>query len=79
MADRFAGCGVLHPVAVGDFLVPQLVGGTRGFTYGRLVFSQFGMAYNWPLGAALSVILLIVAMSVIIAAGRLANPRWQRH
>jgi spermidine/putrescine transport system permease protein len=66
-------------LAVGDFLAPQLVGGTRGFTYGRLVYSQFGMAYNWPLGAALTVILLIVSMSIILISGRLATPRWQRH
>lgn len=79
LPGTIVGAMFVFVLAVGDFLVPQLVGGTRGFTYGRLVFSQFGMAYNWPLGAALSVILLIVAMSVIIAAGRLANPRWQRH
>ncbi len=63
-------------LAVGDFLAPELVGGTRGFTYGRLVFSQFGMAFNWPFGAALSVVLLIVALGVILWAGRLGNPKW---
>ncbi len=65
-------------LAVGDFLAPELVGGTRGFTYGRLVFSQFGMAFNWPFGAALSVILLIVSLGVIVAAGRLGSPKWLR-
>ena len=44
-------------LASGDFLAPELVGGIEGFTYGRLVFSQFGLAFNWPLGAALSVLL----------------------
>jgi spermidine/putrescine transport system permease protein len=65
-------------LATGDFLAPELVGGTQGFTFGRLVFSQFGMAFNWPLGAALSVILLIAALCVIGLAGRIANPRWMR-
>lgn len=65
-------------LASGDFLAPELVGGIEGFTYGRLVFSQFGLAFNWPLGAALSILLLIVAMTVIIVARRLAAPRWQR-
>ena len=65
-------------LAVGDFLAPELVGGTRGFTYGRLVFSQFGMAFNWPFGAALSVVLLIVALGVIAGAGRMGNPKWMR-
>jgi spermidine/putrescine transport system permease protein len=65
-------------LATGDFLAPELVGGTQGFTFGRLVFSQFGMAFNWPLGAALSVVLLIAALAVIAIAGRIANPRWMR-
>jgi spermidine/putrescine transport system permease protein len=65
-------------LATGDFLAPELVGGTQGFTFGRLVFSQFGMAFNWPLGAALSVVLLIAALVVIALAGRIANPRWMR-
>ena len=65
-------------LALGDFLAPELVGGTQGFTFGRAIFSQFGLAFNWPLGAAMSVVLLIVALAVIGLAGRIANPRWQR-
>jgi spermidine/putrescine transport system permease protein len=65
-------------LAAGDFLAPELVGGIQGFTYGRLVFSQFGLAFNWPLGAALSILLLVVALGVIFGARRLSNPRWQR-
>ena len=65
-------------LASGDFLAPELVGGIQGFTYGRLVFSQFGLAFNWPLGAALSVLLMAVALAVIYTSRRLANPRWQQ-
>ena len=65
-------------LACGDFLAPELVGGIEGFTYGRLVFSQFGLAFNWPLGAALSVLLMVVTLAVIYAARRLGNPAWQR-
>ena len=42
-----------------------MVGGTVGFTYGRVIQSQFGMGFNWPLGSALAVILLIVVLAVI--------------
>lgn len=65
-------------LASGDFLAPELVGGISGFTYGRLVFSQFGLAFNWPLGAALSTLLLAVALIVIFAARAVSSPRWQR-
>lgn len=53
-------------LAIGDFLTPQMVGGQSGFTFGRIIYSQFGTAFNWPFGAALSVILAVV---VIVAIG----------
>lgn len=56
-------------LAIGDFLTPQMVGGPNGFTFGRIIYSQFGAAFNWPFGAALSVILAIV-MTAVIALGR---------
>lgn len=55
-------------LAIGDFLTPQMVGGPSGFTFGRIIYSQFGAAFNWPFGAALSVILALV-MIVVIALG----------
>lgn len=64
-------------LATGDFLAPELVGGIEGFTYGRLIFSQFGLAFNWPLGAALSILLMVVALAVIGVARKIGNPRWQ--
>lgn len=56
-------------LAIGDFLTPQMVGGPNGFTFGRIIYSQFGAAFNWPFGAALSVILSGV-MVAVIAIGR---------
>ena len=60
-------------LAVGDFVTPEMVGGTTGFTYGRVVYSQFGMAYNWPFGAALSVILAIVVIVAIAIGARFGS------
>ncbi|WP_395022229.1 ABC transporter permease [Dongia sp.] len=53
-------------LAIGDFLTPQLVGGQNGFTFGRIIYSQFGTAFNWPFGAALSVILAALVMVAIV-------------
>ncbi len=50
---------VFMPIC-GSFVVPQLVGGTRGLMFGKVIASQLGEASNWPLGAALSVILLVM-------------------
>jgi spermidine/putrescine transport system permease protein len=54
-------------LAIGDFLTPQMVGGQSGFTFGRVIYSQFGTAFNWPFGAALSVILAgLVIVAIVI-------------
>jgi len=61
-------------LAIGDFLTPQMVGGQSGFTFGRIVYSQFGTAFNWPFGAALSAIMAAVVIGVI-AIGNLVERR----
>ena len=45
-----------------------MVGGTTGFTFGRVIWSQFGLAYNWPFGAAMAAILLATALLIIALA-----------
>jgi spermidine/putrescine transport system permease protein len=53
-------------LAIGDFLTPQMVGGQSGFTFGRIIYSQFGTAFNWPFGSALSVILAALVIVAIV-------------
>jgi spermidine/putrescine transport system permease protein len=65
-----AGALFAFVLAMGDFITPQMVGGTSGFTYGRLIWSQFGLAYNWPLGSAMAAVLLATALIVILLAGQ---------
>ncbi len=62
-------------LAIGDFLTPQMVGGQSGFTFGRIVYSQFGTAFNWPFGAALATILALAAIAVIAAGSRFEGRR----
>ena len=65
-------------LALGDFLTPQMVGGQSGFTFGRIIFSQFGAAFNWPFGAALSAILAAAVMVAIVVGARFGNRIAQR-
>jgi spermidine/putrescine transport system permease protein len=62
-------------LAIGDFLTPQMVGGISGFTFGRILYSQFGTAYNWPFGAALSVALAVVVIAAILIGERFGRNR----
>lgn len=60
-------------LAIGDFITPQMVGGMSGFTFGRLVYTQFGVAFNWPYGAALAVVLLITVGIALLVSGILSR------
>lgn len=63
-----AGAVFTFILTFGDFVTPQMVGGTQGFTFGRIVFTQFGLALNWPLGSALAVILLATTLLAVALA-----------
>ncbi len=60
-----AGLLVFIPT-VGDYVTPKLVGGTTGIMIGNIVQSQFGKANNWPMGAALSVISMLLITILVV-------------
>jgi spermidine/putrescine transport system permease protein len=72
MPGVISGAVFTYVLALGDFVTAQMVGGPNVFSFGRIVFSQFGIAYNWPLGAALATVLLVVCVVLIAAAGLVA-------
>jgi len=57
----------------GDFVTPELVGGTKGTMIANMIEVQFNAAGNWPLGAALS--LIGMAMVGVIAVLFVASAR----
>ncbi|MEQ1523457.1 MAG: ABC transporter permease, partial [Aestuariivirga sp.] len=42
LAGGVTAMTVVFVLAIGDFLTPQMVGGQSGFTFGRIIYSQFG-------------------------------------
>ncbi len=50
---------------VGDYVTPNLVGGTSGTMIGNVVQSLFGRGNNWPFGAALSIITMLTITVMI--------------
>jgi len=65
-------------LATGDYVTPQMVGGTEGLMVGRIVQDQFGMTYNWPFGSALAyftIFLLILLINCVIWITRVLKLR----
>ena len=65
-----AGSMFIFILSLGDFLTPILVGGTQGMTVSKAIQMSFGIAYDWPLGSAMSVILLVISLSIIMTSNR---------
>src|SRR3954447_3348289 len=66
-----AGSTFAFVLSMGDFLAPQLLGGNdSALMVSNLVWSLFGVAYNWPLGAAVSVVVLIMTLVLLSLAAR---------
>ncbi|MBB71880.1 MAG: spermidine/putrescine ABC transporter permease [Legionellales bacterium] len=57
MPGIMAGCILVLLPAMTLFYIPDLLGGAKSILLGNLIQMQFLSAHNWPLGAALSVVL----------------------
>ncbi len=66
-----AGATFAFVLTLGDFLAPLLVGGPSGIMISNIVVSLFGAAYNWPLGAALSLCMLLLVVGLLFATERI--------
>jgi spermidine/putrescine transport system permease protein len=62
-----AGGLLVFITSLGDFVVPELLGGASSMTVSRLIYNQFlGATRNWGLGSSFSMV-MILAVSVAIA------------
>jgi len=70
-----AGATFAFVLSLGDFLAPLLVGGPSSIMIANIVQSLFGTAYDWPLGAAISVCILTMTVGLLFFTERLEK-RW---
>lgn len=69
-----AGILVFIPT-VGDYVTPQLVGGTGGTMIGNIMLAMFGRLNDWPLGSAMALISLVGIALTIMLVGRVLGLR----
>jgi len=65
MPGLLAGATFAFVLSLGDFLAPLLVGGPSGTMIANVVQNLFGAAFDWPLGAAISVGILVITISLL--------------
>jgi putrescine transport system permease protein len=65
-----AGCMLVMIPAVGEFVIPELLGGPDTLMIGRLLWSQFFNAGNWPMASAVAIVMLLLLMLPILVFHR---------
>jgi len=61
-----AGSVLIFIPVIGSFMEPRLLGGRNGTFIGTIIEDQFTAVFNWPLGAALSFIMMGLVLLVLL-------------
>ena len=59
---------IIFVPVVGSFMEPRILGGRQGTFIGTVIEDQFTAVFNWPLGAALSFLMLAFVLLVLALA-----------
>jgi spermidine/putrescine transport system permease protein len=73
-----AGSILVFVPSLGAYVTPRVLGGGKKMMIGNFIELQFGQGRNWPLGAALSILLLIVVSAALLLYVRVSG-RENRH
>ena len=62
-----AGCIMVFIPTMGMFYVATLLGGAKSLLIGNLIQQQFLVSHNWPLGSAMSVVMIVIMALMLLA------------
>ena len=68
-----AGSILVFIPSLGAYVTPRVLGGGKNMMLGNLIELQFGQGRNWPLGAALSITLMIIVTFALLVYVRNAS------
>ena len=60
-----AGAILIFVPVIGSFMEPRILGGPGAIMLGNVIEDQFTVVFNWPLGGALSFILLAIVLIIL--------------
>jgi putrescine transport system permease protein len=67
----FAGCLLVFIPAVGEFVIPDLLGGSDTLMIGRTMWNEFFANRDWPVASAAAILLLAALLAPLILFGRI--------
>jgi putative spermidine/putrescine transport system permease protein len=76
MPGILSGAIVVFALAASAFATPAIIGGRRLKVASTLAYDEFLNTLNWPLGAAVAVLLLIALAAIIVGSNRFVERRY---
>lgn len=70
MPGVYAGSMLVFVPAIGEYVIPELLGGAQTLTIGRLVWNEFFGNLSWPTAASLSIVLMMFIVLLLIVLQR---------
>jgi putrescine transport system permease protein len=67
------GSSLVFIPAVGEYIIPELLGGSRFLVIGRIIWEEFFSNVDWPMASALAVVMIIVLLFPILIFEKLQN------
>tara|TARA_B100000073_G_scaffold103183_1_gene82502 strand:- start:1385 stop:2365 length:981 start_codon:yes stop_codon:yes gene_type:complete len=74
-----AGSILVFVPCLGAYVTPRVLGGGNQLMIGNLIGLQFGQGRNWPLGAALSLTLMIMVLVALLYFVKISNSESKRN
>lgn len=59
LSGVFAGSMLVFIPAIGEFVIPELLGGSQTFMIGKVLWNEFFTNRDWPVASALAILLLV--------------------
>src|SRR5215475_2576798 len=76
MPGILSGAVIVFSLAASAFATPAIIGGRRLKVASTLAYDEFLNTLNWPLGAAVAVLLLVALVLIVAGSSRLVERRY---
>ena len=77
MPGVLSGAIIVFALAASAFATPAIIGGRRLKVASTLAYDEFLNTLNWPLGAAVAVLLLVALVAIVVGSNRLVERRYR--